>query len=91
MADRKGAFISTASCRGWRLIAEGEWGMQFGRSKIYKSIFLWSGALLLIFGIGLLVWFWGYIDYLMNRDQVLFVPVRDLESGNLETHLRRLH
>jgi len=91
ITSRKGAFIATASRRGWHVAADGDWGIQFTRPKIYKDNFFWIGAFLLIFGIGIFVWAWGFLDYLMRRDETYFVPIRDLASGQLEHHLRRLH
>lgn len=82
LAERKSAFLIRASRQGWKVIAEGEWGIQLSREKTYKPYFLWYGAVLLIFGIGILVWVWGYIDYLIQRDQILFVSTERLLSGN---------
>ena len=84
------AFVSVASRRGWQVTASGNWGLQLCRPKIYNKSFLWSGALLLVLGIGILIWIWGYIDYLIRRDEVLFVSMESLLNKDMGRELSKL-
>lgn len=87
---RKAAFISVASRRGWTVVADGDWGIQLKRHKVYQASFFWIGVALLIFGIGVLIWVWGVLDYLMRRDEILLVPVDRFTCDDFAENLKLL-
>jgi len=83
-------FISIACRRGWIVTCDGDSGLQLSRSKTYKESFLWAGVALFVFGIGILIWIWGYIDYLTRRDQILFIPIEHFLTDDIDADLSRL-
>ena len=91
LSSRKTSLIFAASRKGWSISAEGDWGIQFSRPKVYREGFYWAGLGTLVLGIGVVVWLWGYMEYLSRRDQVYLVSNKDLLGDNRDAIFRRLN
>jgi hypothetical protein len=83
--------IETASLRGWEVIAEGEWGIQFVKRRRLRRDFMLLGALLLpAAGLGGVILLWGYLDYLSSLDKFVAVSAQEITDGSYVIKLDRI-
>jgi hypothetical protein len=75
-----------AAVSDWKLTNSDSTGIEFIRKRAYpQSYFLWGSIGLLLAGIGILIWLAGVFYYFCQRDEILFIPLEDIESKSVKT------
>lgn len=70
------AYIKRLSKAKWELINRNDQGIQIKRIKRPKMIGFWAGLILLPFwGIGLILWFLVLLDYVLQREKIIFITI----------------
>ncbi|MDP0491002.1 MAG: hypothetical protein Q7Q71_08145 [Verrucomicrobiota bacterium JB023] len=73
------AFLKLAATMGWVSEERDDVGLHLSLKRTYSALYYWIGIFTIpLFGVGLLVWLAGYIEYHCRRDRRLFVPFTDL-------------
>jgi len=78
------AFLITASKLGWEVVFEDDNGIQIKRRRRYSPMIMMVGLVLLLFGIGILVWIYGFIDIQMKNDDILYVLKSEFEKETMD-------
>jgi len=76
-----GEYIAWKSNDNWVVTNVTDNGVQFKIPKSWSSLGLWLGLLTIwIYGIGLIFWVLTLLDYLMNKDKIIFVTVQKMQK-----------
>jgi len=68
--------------QGWQVISQTESSVQIRKPKQWSKTLLIVGAILLLFGgFGLVLWLLALIDYVLKKEQVIFVTADELRIG----------
>ena len=74
---------AAASETGWRIVSSNEAGIQFEEPKTFGKDYYLAGLFLAVFGIGLLIWLLGLVDYLYKKNRFVFIPNYKLDAENV--------
>ena len=79
--------IQMATRRGWSVAYSGEAGIQFVKRKSISGLWGWlSFALIFLEGIGLIFWIVLAMQYMMDRDQIIFLSPDELLNEEYHYH-----
>lgn len=73
-------YIARQTTRGWQVISRTDNSAQLRMPKQWSSLLLVLGLILLIFGVGLIVLMLALFDYLLQKEQVVFVTAYELRA-----------
>lgn len=82
---RLAAFLKLATRLEWEIMSCDHIGVQLRQKKRYGATYYFVGALTAVVGIGLLVWIFGWIDYVTKRDRLIYIPRVDLIRADPST------
>jgi hypothetical protein len=75
-------YIAKRTNEGWQVISQTESSVQLRKPKRWSKLLLILGAILLLFGgFGLIFWLLALIDYVIKKEQIIFVTADDLRGG----------
>lgn len=74
-------YIARQTAKGWQIINRTETSVQLRKPRQWSSILLVLGLILLcLYGAGLIVLLLALVDYLLQKEQVVFVTVSELRA-----------
>lgn len=85
MTDRQviSQYIAQKSTKGWEVISREDHSVQLKRPKQWSKVGLILGAATAIVGLGFLILFLTLIDYLLQKEKVIFVTADDIRLGSV--------
>lgn len=80
--------IARLTGRGWQVVSRTPTGAQLRKPKQWHRGMLLLGLLtLIVFGVGLIFWLIALVDYLLKRDQLVYIAAQDVRLGTIEIPL----
>jgi len=74
-------YIARQTAKGWQIISRTETSVQLRKPKQWSNLLLILGLILLcVYGTGLIVLLLALIDYLLQKEQVIFATSEDLRA-----------